>query len=129
MVDAPLNQIPIYVKEGSIVPMGPFIQYANQSADPLEIRIYHGANGTFTLYEDEGNTYAYEKVQHSEIPFSWNDKAQQLTIGARIGRFKGMLTHRTFHIVLVSGNNGDGVGIGKPHHTVNYTGAKVVVSL
>ncbi len=129
MVDAPLSQIPIYVKAGSIVPMGPFIQYASQSADPLEIQIYQGATGTFTLYEDAGNTYDYEKGQHSEIPFSWNDKVKQLTIGTRTGSFKGMLAHRTFHIVLISGNHGCGVDLCKPDDTVNYTGAKVVVSL
>ena len=112
-VDAPLNQIPIYVKAGSIVPMGPFIQYASQSADPLEIRIYRGGNGTFTLYEDEGDLYDYEKGKYSEIPFRWNDTAQQLTIAARQGSFQGMLSHRTFHIVLVDASHGGGVEIGK----------------
>ncbi len=129
IVNAPLNLIPIYVKAGSIVPMGPFIQYADQSANPLEIRIYRGANGTFTLYEDEGNTYDYEKGRHSEIPFQWDDKADRLTIGVRTGNFKGMLAHRTFHIVLVSPNNGDGVAIGRPNQTVEYTGSRVVISM
>ena len=65
---APLSQIPLFVKAGSIVPMGPNIQYATQSIDPLEIRIYKGQDGTFTLYEDEGDTYNYETGQYSRIP-------------------------------------------------------------
>ena len=127
-VDAPLNQIPVYVKAGSIVPMGPFIQYADQRADPLEIRIYRGASGTFTLYEDEGDSYNYEKRKYSEIPFRWNDTARQLTIAAREGSYQGMLTHRTFHIVLVDANHGGGVEIGKPDKTVDYNGSSVVAS-
>ena len=73
---APLSQIPIYVRAGSIVPMGPMIQYATQSADPMEIRVYKGQSGTFTLYEDEGDTYDYESGQYAQIPFSWDDTAQ-----------------------------------------------------
>jgi len=128
-VDAPLSQIPLYVKAGSIIPMGPFIQYANESADPLEVRIYRGADGTFTLYEDEGDSYNYEKGKYSEIQFSWNDTARQLTIAKRQGNFEGMLTHRTFQIVLVDSNHGSGVEIGKPDQTVDYVGSKAIVSL
>ena len=127
-VAAPLDRIPLYVKAGSIIPMGPFIQYATQSADPLEIRVYRGANGTFTLYEDEGDSYDYEKGRYSEIPFRWNETAQQLTIGTRKGAFKGMLAHRTFHIVLVNTNHGGGVEIGKPDRTVVYNGSQAVAS-
>jgi alpha-D-xyloside xylohydrolase len=128
-VDAPLSQIPVYVKAGSIIPMGPFIQYAEQSVDPLEIRVYKGADGTFTLYEDEGDSYNYEKGKYSEIQFSWNNAAQQLTIGARKGSFNGILAHRTFQIVLVDANHGNGVEIGASDHTVDYNGSKVVVSV
>ncbi len=128
-VDAPLNQIPIYVKAGSIVPMGPFIQYANQSADPLEIRVYRGASGTFTLYEDEGDSYRYETGKYAEISFRWNDTAQQLTIAARHGSFPGMLAHRMFHIVRVDATHGGGVEIGRSDQTVRYAGTQVVVSL
>ena len=128
-VDAPLDRIPIYVKAGSILPMGPLIQYAGQSADPLEIRIYRGAGGAFTLYEDEGDSYDYEKGKYSEIPLRWNDTTQQLTIAARKGSFKGMLTHRTFHIVLVDANHGGGVEISQPNQTVSFNGSQVVASL
>ena len=107
--------------------MGPFIQYADQSADPLEVRIYRGADGTFTLYEDQGDSYDYEKGRYSEIPFRWNDSARQLTIAAREGSFPGMLPHRTFHIVLVGASHGGGLDIGKPDQTVDYHGSRVVV--
>ena len=98
---APLSQIPLYVRAGSIVPMGPKIQYATQSIDPLEIRVYKGQNATFTLYEDEGDTYDYETGQYAQIPFTWDDTAQQLTIGARTGSYTGMLASRTFNVVWV----------------------------
>ncbi len=126
---APLSQIPLYVRAGSIVPMGPMIQYATQSADPLEIRVYKGQNGTFTLYEDEGDTYDYESGQSAQIAFSWDDAAQQLTIGARTGSYTGMLTTRTFNIVWVGSNHGTGIGVtGTPDQVVKYSGAQVVVS-
>ena len=127
--NAPLSQIPLYVRAGSIVPMGPMIQYATQSADPLEIRVYKGQSGSFTLYEDEGDTYDYESGQSAVIPFSWDDAAQQLTIGARTGSYTGMLTNRTFNIVWVSANHGSGVGVtAAPDQVVKYDGTQVVVS-
>jgi alpha-D-xyloside xylohydrolase len=126
--DAPLDRIPIYVKAGAVVPMGPFIQYAGQSVDPIEMRVYRGANGAFTLYDDEGDSYNYENGRYSEIPFEWNDATQQLTIAARKGSFKGMPAQRTFHIVLVDASHGGGVEIGKPDRTVVYHGSKLVVS-
>jgi len=127
--NAPLSQIPIYVRAGSIVPMGPMIQYATQSADPLEIRVYRGQNGALTLYEDEGDTYDYETGQYALIPFSWDDTAQQLTIGARIGSYSGMLANRTFNIVWVGSNHGAGVAVtATPDQVVKYDGTQVVVS-
>ena len=126
---APLSQIPIYVRAGSIVPMGPMIQYATQSADPLEIRVYKGQNGSFTLYEDENDNYNYETGQHAEIQFSWDDTAQQLTIGARTGSYTGMLASRTFNVVWVSGSHGSGLAVtAAPDQVVKYTGAQVAVS-
>lgn len=109
--NAPLSQIPLYVRAGSIVPMGPVIQYATQSADPLEIRIYKGANGTFTLYEDEGDTYAYETGASSRISFTWDNAAQQLNIAAREGTFPGMLANRTFNVVFVGTSHGEGIAV------------------
>ena len=108
---------------GSIVPMGPIIQYATQSIDPLEIRIYKGQNGTFTLYEDEGDTYNYETGQYSRIPFTWNESTRQLTIGARTGSYTGMPTNRTFNIVWVGANHGVGVDVTAADQVVRYDGA------
>jgi len=105
------------------------IQYATQSADPLEIRIYKGQSGAFTLYEDAGDTYDYESGQYAQIAFSWDDTAQQLTIGARKGSYTGMLSSRTFNIVWVGANHGSGIGVtASPDQVVKYDGAQVVVS-
>jgi alpha-D-xyloside xylohydrolase len=127
--DAPLSRIPLFVKAGSIVPMGPFIQYATESADPLEIRIYPGQDGTFTLYEDGGDTYAYETGEYAQIQFTWDDAAQQLTVGARTGTFPGMLATRTFNVVLVDASHGAGVPVGTADTSVSYDGSAVVVSM
>jgi chitodextrinase len=127
-VNAPLSQIPLFVKAGSIVPMGPMIQYASQSADPLEIRIYKGQDASFTLYDDAGDTYDYESGQYSTIPITWNETTQQLTIGARSGSYTGMPATRRFNIVWVAASHGTGVGVSTADQTVSYTGAQVVVS-
>lgn len=109
---APIETIPLYVKAGSIVPMGPFVQYATEKpADPLELRIYAGANGKFILYEDENDTYNYEKGQYATITFSWNDKSHKLSISDCKGNFPGMVKKRTFMVVLVGANHGAGVAI------------------
>jgi alpha-D-xyloside xylohydrolase len=126
--NAPLSQIPIYVRAGSIVPMGPMIQYATQSVDPLEIRIYPGADGSFTIYEDEGDTYDYEKGQYAVIPLTWNDATKTLTIGARSGSFTGMLATRTFNVVWVGANHGTGIGVtATADQVVNYDGTATTV--
>jgi alpha-D-xyloside xylohydrolase len=109
--DAPLSQIPIFVKAGSVVPMGPKIQYATESADPLEIRIYKGANGSFTLYEDEGDNYNYETGKYATIQFTWDDAAGKLTVGARQGSYTGVLASRTFNVVWVGASHGAGIDI------------------
>ena len=128
MANAPLSQIPLFVKAGSIVPMGPNIQYATQSADPLEIRVYKGQDGSFTLYEDEGDTYNYENGQYSLIQFAWNDAAKQLTIGARMGTYTGMPMTRTFNIVFVGTSHGAGIGVTTvTDQTVAYSGSAVTV--
>ncbi|KYF96968.1 hypothetical protein BE20_40310, partial [Sorangium cellulosum] len=126
---APLSELPLFVKAGSIVPMGPNIQYATQSIDPLEIRIYKGKNGSFTLYEDEGDSYDYEDGQHSQIPLTWDEATQDLTIGAREGSYDGMPSTRTFKIVWVGERHGAGVDVtAAADQTVTYNGSKVVVS-
>jgi alpha-D-xyloside xylohydrolase len=106
---AAIDTLPLFVRAGSIIPYGPSIQYAAQSADPIELRIYRGANGSFTLYEDEGDNYDYETGGYATIPITWNDSTQTLTIGARQGSFPGMLSSRTFNVVWVSPGHGVGV--------------------
>jgi alpha-D-xyloside xylohydrolase len=126
---APLATIPIYVRAGSIVPMGPDLMYATEkSADTIELRVYPGADGTFTLYEDEDDNYNYEKGQYATIPFVWSDAAQTLTIGARQGSFNGMLAKRVFNVVTVSQNHGSGQGFtANPDAQVVYAGGPVSV--
>jgi alpha-D-xyloside xylohydrolase len=121
---APVETLPLFIKAGSIVPMGPFLQYATEKpANPLELRIYPGANGSFTLYEDENNTYDYEKGVYATISFKWDNAKRELIIGKRQGTFPGMLKERTFHIIIVSPTKGTGVAITKnPDKTVLYDG-------
>jgi alpha-D-xyloside xylohydrolase len=128
--DAPLSKIPLYVKAGSIVPMGPNIQYATESIDPLEIRVYKGANGTFTLYEDEGDTYNYETGKYSTITFTWDDTAGKLSISDRSGTYTGMPASRTFNIVWVAASHGAGVDVtATADQVVKYDGLSVAVSV
>ena len=94
--------MPLLVRAGSIVPMGPLVQYATEKpADPIELRVYPGADGRFTLYEDENDGYAYEKGVHATIGLTWDDAKRQLVLEERQGEFPGMLKSRTFHVVLV----------------------------
>ena len=125
-VPAPIDIMPLFVKAGSIVPMGPFLQYTTEKpADPLEIRIYPGANGSFVLYEDENDNYNYEKGIFSTITFNWNESEKKLNISDRIGEFPGMLKNRTFNIVLVNERHGNGLEIcPKPDKTIIYDGKK-----
>ncbi|WP_434048390.1 MULTISPECIES: glycoside hydrolase family 31 protein [Sorangium] len=128
-VPAPLGEIPLFVKAGSIVPMGPGIQYATQSIDPVEILIYAGQDGSFTMYEDEGDSYSYEDGQHSTIPLTWDESAKKLTIGARTGSYRGMPASRTFRIVWVGSNHGAGVDVtAAADRVVAYDGSEVVVT-
>ncbi len=127
--DAPIETLPLFVKAGAIIPMGPFLQYANEKpADPIEIRIYKGDNGTFTLYEDEGDNYNYEKGIFSIITFEWDDNQNTLTIGNRKGEFPGMLKKRIFNIVLVDKNKGTGLNPSSHFDkTIQYNGNKIVI--
>ena len=101
-----LDRVPMFVRAGSILPLGPEMQYVGEKAwDHLEIRIYPGADGSFTLYEDEGDNYNYEKGVYATIPFSWNDKTSSLTIGSRQGSYPGMLASRQFTFILPDGTS------------------------
>lgn len=105
-----LDRIPVFVKAGSVLPLGKIMQYTGQfPADTLEIRIYKGADGKFTLYEDEGDNYNYEKGLFSIIDFIWNNAKGTLIISKRIGEFPGMLKSRMFRIIAVSTEAGTGM--------------------
>lgn len=99
-----LDRVPMFVRAGSILPLAPEMQYVGEKSwDNLEIRVYPGADGSFTLYEDEGDNYNYEQGYYATITFVWNDKARTLTIGIRQGGYKGMILDRQFTIVLPDG--------------------------
>ena len=122
--------MPLFVRAGTILPIGPKVQYATEKKwDNLEIRIYPGANGEFTLYEDENDNYDYEKGIYSTITFKWDDAKKVLTINDRKGSFPGMLKERKFNIIKVSKNNGDGMKTVKKYDkTITYNGKEVVVN-
>ena len=119
-LETSLDRVPMFVRAGSILPLGPEMQYVGEKAwDNLELRIYPGANGSFTLYEDEGDNYNNEKGQYATITFQWNDKARTLTIGERKGSYPGMLQKRQFTIVTPNGKQ----------KVIEYNGQKMQVSI
>ena len=119
-LETQLNRVPMFVRAGSIVPMGPEMQYVGEKSwDQLELRVYPGADGEFVLYEDEGDGYNYEKGAYSTINIKWNERTRTLTIGERQGNFKGMIQQRRFTIVTPDGNQ----------KTVEYSGKIQSVTL
>ena len=115
-----LDRVPMFLRAGSILPLGPEMEYVREKTwNNLEIRIYPGADGTFTLYEDEGDSYRYEQGVYSTITFNWNDKSRTLSIGERQGSFPGMLQNRQFTIVMPDGKKKE----------INYDGNKTQISL
>ncbi len=128
--DAPLDKIPLYVRAGSIIPAGPAVQYAGQKPwDSLQVRIYPGADGQFSLYEDSGDGYDYETGLRSIIRFQWNDNDSELTILPREGSWPGMIPEREFRIVIVRSGNGDGLDTESSDVTVRYNGRKLTVNM
>ena len=119
-VTTTLNKIPLFVRAGSIIPIGPDVQYTNEKKwDNLIINVYPGADGTFTLYEDEGDNYNYESGAYTEIPMTWNDTSHTLTIGSKKGSYNGMLSERKFTVRTPNGNE----------KTITYKGKKVTVKM
>ena len=115
-----LDRVPMFVRAGSILPLGPEMQYVGEkSSDHLELRVYPGADGNFTLYEDEGDGYNYEKGVYSTIDFSWNDRTRTLTIADRQGAYPGMSAKRKFTVVLPDGRQTE----------ADYDGSKTEVKL
>ena len=128
--EAPLEKLPLYIRAGSIVPLGPDVEWsAEKPADPIELRIYRGADGEFTLYEDENDNYNYEKGVHATISFHWDDVKNVLTIGGRQGEFPGKLASRTFNVVFVNDNHGVGIEPSDaPDKAVRYSGEQIIVT-
>jgi alpha-D-xyloside xylohydrolase len=128
---APIETLPLFVRAGTILPLSPVVQYVSEKpADPVELRVYRGADGAFTLYEDEGDNFHYEKGGFATIPLTWCEAGGTLTIGARRGKFPGMLKERTFRVVLVD----EGHGIGgqdtePPDAIVKYAGKAITIRL
>jgi alpha-D-xyloside xylohydrolase len=126
-VPAPYDSMPIHVKAGSIVPTGPEIAYTDEKpADPIVLWVYAGADGEFTLYEDDGVTYGYEKGASARIPIRWNEATRTLFIGKREGAYPGMQKERTFEIVLVSKAKPVGFSFApKADKTIRYDGSPI----
>ncbi|MES2645947.1 MAG: TIM-barrel domain-containing protein [Bacteroidota bacterium] len=124
---APYERMPLFIKAGSIIPMGPAIEYTmQQQADTLTIFIYTGGDAKFTLYEDEGLNYNYEKGSFSTIPLAWNENAKTFVIGNRTGSFKGMLTHRIIRIVAVNKTNPQPLDADAlAQYTIRYNGGVI----
>ena len=119
-IETSLDRVPMFVRAGSILPLGPEMQYVGEKSwDNLEIRVYPGADGGFTLYEDEGDNYNYEQGVYSTITFQWNNRSRTLTIGSRQGEYPGMLATRQFTVILPDGTS----------RTVTYDGSEQTIHL
>ncbi|MEO7576088.1 MAG: TIM-barrel domain-containing protein [Massilia sp.] len=126
--DVPLDIFPLYVRAGSIVPMGPVVQYATERPDaPYEVRVYPGADASFTVYEDDNETYDYEKGRYATYELTWNEAAKSLTVGARKGGYPGLLKTRKLNIVLVNPANASAIEPASATRSINYAGKPVSV--
>lgn len=129
-VDAPYERIPLFVRAGSIIPFGPEIQYTDEKkADSIKLYVYQGADASFTLYEDEGTNYNYEKNRYALIPMTYDETSHQLIIGERKGEFDGMLQERTFEIIPVSKNNPQAFNDKAKGITITYNGSLQKIQL
>jgi alpha-D-xyloside xylohydrolase len=132
MIDeAPYERTPAYVKEGSIIPFGPELQYTSEKpADTITLFVYTGKDAAFTLYEDENTNYNYEKGAFTNIPFTYNEATKQLSIGERQGKFPGMFTNRTFKIVWISKTRAKELNFNqKEDEVVKYSANRIVVRM
>ncbi len=132
LIEVPVSDehIPLFVKAGSILPLGKAVQHTGESLDaPWEIRIYPGADAHYTVYEDEGSNYNYEQGKYSTYDLSWDDKKQVLTISDRKGSFEGMVAKRILNIVKVDTGRGVGLDAGKVNRKINYSGKAMQVQL
>ena len=131
VVDAPYDRIPVFVREGSIVPFGPEMEWCDEKpAELINLYVYEGADATFQLYEDEGTNYNYEKGKWSTIDITYRESDKTLTIGKRVGSFNGMLKSRRFNVVVISKDNPKPLNLNNPQgKIVNYSGKEVVINL
>jgi alpha-D-xyloside xylohydrolase len=131
IVDAPYERIPVFVREGSIIPFGPEIQYCDEKpAELINLYVYAGADATFQLYEDEGTNYNYEKGKYATIDISYDDDAKTVTFGKRSGSFNGMLKNRRFNIVLITRDQPRELNLENPvGQMVQYNGKAMTVNL
>ena len=131
VVDAPYGRIPVYVREGSIIPFGPELQWSDEKpAELINLYVYTGADGQFQLYEDEGTNYNYEKGKYATIDFNYDEATRTLTIGERKGNFKGMLKQRRFNVVVITRDNPRELDLENPAgQMVEYNGKQVTVKL
>ena len=127
--EAGYERVPVFVKAGSILPTGPALQYTSEkAADPLTLYVYSGADASFTLYEDEGTNYNYEKGKYTEITFNWNETSKSLTVSDRKGAFTGMLPKRVFRIVFITAATATGIDQeAKPARVIQYKGQKAII--
>jgi alpha-D-xyloside xylohydrolase len=123
--------MPTFVRAGSIVPIGPAVEYADQDLDgPITLFIYAGADGAFDLYEDDGETYAHQAGAFTRIPIRYDDASGTVTIGAREGAYPGMARQRTFHVRWIAGPSPGASDLdARPDRTVRYAGAEVRVGV
>lgn len=129
-VDAPYGRIPLFVRAGSIVPVGPSMEWSDEKpADDIRLFVYPGADAQFTLYEDDGLTYGYEKGQYATIPVRWDDASRVLTIGPREGTFPGMLSERSFTVVVADPSDPKPYDPDIPGKVVSYRGEELKVDL
>ncbi|HEX3731145.1 MAG TPA: TIM-barrel domain-containing protein, partial [Opitutaceae bacterium] len=128
--EAPYAHLPLFVRAGSIVPVGPELQYVGEKpADPITLFVYAGSDGHFSVYEDDGLSYGYEQGAYSRIPISWSEADRTLTIGGRQGGFPGMLQRRSFQLVLVRpGHAASPAADAKPDAATAYDGSPVTIA-
>jgi alpha-D-xyloside xylohydrolase len=128
--DAPLGLLPLYVRAGSVLPLGPEEEYTGEHPSaPVELRIYRGADGDTGLYHDDGTTYDYEKGQFAWLPLHWADASRTLTLGTRQGPFTDGASHEDFHVVLVSPGHGVGEGVTPGGRRLSYAGESQQIHL
>ncbi len=129
--DAPLDRMPLYVKEGSIIPTGPEIQYTTEKpAEPITLYVFTGSDASFSLYEDENVNYHYEQGRYATILFNYDEAKHSLTIGRRVGTFPGMQEKRTFQIVWVTPSHPVGVGLSaQAQQVIEYSGEPLTISM